>query len=73
MTWRLATGLVMLALPFAVGVYDLIAYEIGGDEATISKTCLNIEARTVAFAMALAWLGGMAAGHLFLPQTVPPK
>jgi hypothetical protein len=73
-TWRLATGLFILAIPFAIGVYDVIAYEIAGNDATISKQCLCVSERTLAFALCLAFLLGVALGHLFLPQHVagPP-
>jgi hypothetical protein len=67
-TWRLATGLFLLFVPFSIAVYDLIAFEVGGNDATISKQCLQLENRTIAFALCLAYLFGMATGHLFLPQ-----
>lgn len=74
MTWRLATGLFILALPFAIGIYDVIAYELGGNDATISRQCLTIGGRTLAFVVCVSVLVGIMLGHLFLPQHVagPP-
>jgi hypothetical protein len=70
MTWRLVTGLFLLFIPFSIAVYDLLAYEIVGNEVTISKQCLNLSERTYAFGLVLAYLFGMAVAHLLLPQHV---
>jgi uncharacterized membrane protein len=69
-TWRLVTGLFILAIPFAIGVYDVIAYEIAGNDATISKQCLCVSERTLAFVVCVSVLVGIMLGHLFLPQHV---
>lgn len=71
MSWKTWTGLFVLFLPFSIAVYDLLAYEIGGNEATISKQILNISERTLFFGLVLAYLFGIGVGHLLLPQHVP--
>ena len=49
-------------------LYDLLAYAVAGNPATISRTALAVSNRARGFAVAVAFLFGVLFGHLFLPQ-----
>lgn len=69
-TWKLITGLVMVAGLLGWLVYDLFVAIVWGNEATISRVCLETMDRYRFFGFALVFLLGMLVGHLFLPQHV---
>jgi hypothetical protein len=75
-TWKAVTALVVVAALVLLCVYDLIAYAVGGNDATISRGVLGTADRYRGFAMGVAFLAGVLCGHLFLPQHVaaaPPS
>lgn len=73
MNWQTATALFITGVIVLCIVYDLIAYSVGGSEATISSVCLNTANRNRGFAMAFAFCFGLLCGHIFLPQKVETK
>lgn len=67
--WRKRTKLGLIGA-FAVGcVYDLIAYNAGGNGATISRVLLSWATDYPIVAIAF----GVLLGHLFVPQHVAKK
>jgi hypothetical protein len=68
MSWKTLTALVIVAVIVGLIVYDLIAYAVGGNPATISRTVLRISQRAGGFGLSVAFALGVLVGHLFLPQ-----
>lgn len=71
MAWQSVTALVIVALVVGGIVYDLVAFALGGNDATISATCLRVAAARPCFALSVAFALGVFVGHLFLPQHPP--
>lgn len=67
MSWQSFTALVVAAVVVGLIVYDLVAYAIGGNDATLSRVLLS---RGAGFALWFVFGLGMLVGHLFLPQRV---
>jgi hypothetical protein len=72
MSWREATAVVILAMILLGVVYDLVAYSVSGNEATISRLCLETADRCRGFAVGFVFLLGVLCGCLFVPQRVGP-
>lgn len=70
MTWQTATGLFVAFLVVLAIVWDITAYLLGGNEATISRICLETANKNRGFAFLLGVAIGLLAGHLLLPQRV---
>lgn len=68
--WRTVSVVVIIAAPFLIGAYDLIAYRAAGNEATISRVCLDTAQRYPALMVCIGVLFGILLGHLFVPQHV---
>lgn len=64
---REATGLFLFSTPIIVILYDLAAYELGGNEATISKLMLDTYTLHPVFGWNAVFLAMMLIGHLFFP------
>jgi hypothetical protein len=64
---REATGLFLFSTPILVILYDLVADEVGGNEATISKLMLDTYTAHPAFGWNAVFLTMMLIGHLFFP------
>ena len=64
MNWMALTEIVLVVLPLAVIIYDVIAIEKGGTEASISAVVLktSLKRPIVPFAV------GVLCGHLFFSQ-----
>jgi hypothetical protein len=71
-TWRTITAVLIVATILAVACYDLVAYVRVGNEATISRICLETANNYRGFAIGVVFLLGILCGHLFLPQHVQP-
>lgn len=70
MSWRLATGLTLLACAAGLIVYDwVVEYFVRNDD-TISYEFLRVASWKVGFLIACVFVVGMGAGHFFLPQHV---
>ncbi len=67
MSWQSITALVVVAAIVLLILYDLVAYAVGGNAATISRVLLG---RGWAFALWVVFGLGVLVGHLFLPQRV---
>jgi hypothetical protein len=66
--WKVSTVAVILGSPIWIGlVYDVCAGVFGGNEATISRECLNVSLRYWQFALSMSMLFGTLHGHLFWP------
>ena len=72
-SWRVITAAIIVLTPLVVGVYDLVAYLRGGNNATISKTCLDTAREYPLFAICVVFAFGALCGHLFVPQHLPPE
>lgn len=68
--WKRWTALLIVAVIVGLIVYDLIAYAVAGNDATISKVMLTINQEHPAFGLMFTFSFGVLVGHLFLPQTV---
>ena len=72
MRLRTLTKWIVLLLPLAVGLYDLAAFLVAGDQATISRVVLawlgpvSVPACVALFAL------GVLVGHLAVPQHPDP-
>jgi hypothetical protein len=64
------TALVIVGGLLAWLMYDVLAYAIRGNDATISVRLWRTSVRYRGFAIVLAFLAGVLFGHLFLPQHV---
>ena len=67
MTWAGWTALVVAGVIVGLIVYDLVAFALGGNGATLSRVLLE---RGWAFAVWFVFGLGMLVGHLFLPQSI---
>lgn len=70
MSWQEYTALFILAVFVGVIGYDLFAYVRWGNEATISRVCLETANHYRGFAILAAFAVGVLFGHLFLPQHI---
>lgn len=70
MDCRTVTGLVIVAVVVGVFVYDVLAYALGGTEATISDAMLSTAALYRAFPYVTVFGLGVLVGHVFLPIRV---
>lgn len=70
MPWQSWTALALVAGLLLAIIYDVVAYRLGGNDATISRLLLDVSARYCGFALVLAFLFGVLFGHLFLAQHV---
>jgi len=70
MTWRPVTALVLVGGLLAWIVYDLFAYAIAGNDATISRLLLDTATWQPGVALSLVFAMGVLIGHLFVPQHV---
>lgn len=68
MHWSVITAVVLVGALVLLVAYDLFAYAAGGNEATISRLCLDTANRYRALAMIAGFVAGVLFGHLFLPQ-----
>lgn len=64
--WQLVTAGVILALPLLVGIFDLIAYKLGGNAATISRLSLQTAWEFPPYQWALCFEFGLLCAHLFV-------
>jgi putative effector of murein hydrolase len=71
--WRAVTGLVLVGTVVGLVLYDLVAYSLGGNPATISRTLLRTAERAGGFALSVAFALGVFVGHVFLPQRPTPE
>lgn len=70
MDWRLVTKWVIVIAPVLIAFYDVIAYSRGGDEATISRVCVETAHNNPLFLIMFIFALGVLAGHLFAPQHI---
>lgn len=70
MSWKQATGLIIVGATLLIMLYDLAAYYFGGNAATISRICLETSTEYRGFSILVAFAVGVLLGHLFLPQHV---
>lgn len=73
MSWQSVTALVIVAVIVGLIVYDLVVYATVGNDATLSKTLLDVSRQSAAFALSFVFALGVLVGHLFLPQSDPSK
>jgi hypothetical protein len=71
MTWERITALVIVCVVVGLILYDLFAYFAFGNDATLSKTCLDMSYKYRWFAVLFSFSFGVLIGHLFLPQSKP--
>ena len=71
MSWQSLTALVVVGVIVALIIYDLVAFVLGGNDATLSKTLLDVSRRSAWFALSFVFALGVLVGHLFLPQSKP--
>jgi hypothetical protein len=70
MKWRVRTGLFIVGF-VALGIaYDLLAYALGGNDATISRVFLGAHFLQMFVGYGFTFLAGVLIGHIFLPQVV---
>jgi hypothetical protein len=55
----------MLAVFPALGIWDAVAYELGGDDATFSRICYLIAQKYPLYLVLVCELFGILAGHVF--------
>lgn len=60
----------LVVLAVLLVLYDLAVYAIAGNDATISRVCLNCAQNNRGLVMVTAFCCGVLFGHLFLPQHV---
>lgn len=70
MSWRDVTKWLIILVPVLIAFYDIVAYRRGGNEATISKVCLDVSLQYRLFALVFVFALGLLCGHLFAPQQV---
>lgn len=68
MNWTTVTALFIVGGVVLVVLYDLIAFSLGGDPATLSRVCLRTANQYRGFAVCFAFSVGVLFGHLLLPQ-----
>lgn len=66
--WRTTTQVMIVVIAVLTCVYDLIAYLLGGNEATISKVALDASQENNLVTVVVCLLVGVLIGHLFVPQ-----
>jgi hypothetical protein len=71
-TWQVATVLVILSAPVLIGGYDLAAFLISGNKATISRVSLETSRQYPAFQWAMCFLFGLLCAHLFAHNSAGP-
>jgi hypothetical protein len=71
MNWQSVTALVIVAVIVGLVLYDLVAFALGGNDATLSKTLLDVSRQSAWFALSFVFALGVLVGHLFLPQSKP--
>lgn len=54
-----------------IAVADWVVYRNRGDDETLSRTLLRVQARWRVFAVVVAFSLGVLVGHLFVPQHLP--
>jgi hypothetical protein len=68
MEWRTVTKWVIVLAPVLIAFYDLIAYQAAGNDATISKVCLDTARGNPLFLIMFVFALGVLCGHLFAGQ-----
>lgn len=69
------TPLLIVALPLAIGILDVILYKWGGNEATISWVMLSISFKQPLVPLSVFYSFAVLMGHCFFPEythTPPP-
>lgn len=70
MMWREVTKWVIILTPILIAFYDILAYTQGGNDATISKVCLDVSEKYRLFSLMFVFALGVFAGHVLAPQHV---
>ena len=67
MTWQLASTLVILAAPIAIGTYDMIVWQVSGSKNTISSISIDTARDYPGYLISVCFLFGLLCAHLFTP------
>jgi hypothetical protein len=70
---REVTGLLIFSSPVLLAALDLLLYEVGGNEATISKLMLDTYQKHPSFGWVAVELTMMLFAHLFWPTHQPAR
>ena len=69
---RTATKVLVLAVPLAAGLYDLVAYLTVGNDATISRVVLAWNDSCAMLGFVAAYAAGLLTAHFWCPQHPDP-
>lgn len=72
MNWQLASAAVILAAPVLIGGYDLAAYLISGNDATISRISYQTAVEKPGYRAAVCFAFGLLCAHLFVEAPRAP-
>ncbi len=67
------TPIFMIIVLLIVIFYDILAYVMSGNDATISNICLETAEKYKYFTILVTLAVGILLGHLFVPQHVSSK
>lgn len=62
------TPLIIVCIPLALGLLDVVLYWLGGNEATISMVMLQARVSSPLSALATVYTFGLLIGHLYFPN-----
>ena len=68
MTWQFSSALIIIAAPILIGGYDLVAFLVAGNKATISRISLETANSYPGYQWAICFLFGLLCAHLFAPS-----
>lgn len=68
MDWRTVTKWVIVLAPVLIAFYNLIAYRAAGDDATISRVCLDTARDNPLILIMFVFALGVLCGHLLIAQ-----
>lgn len=66
MNWQYVSAGVIFAAPVLIGAYDLAAYLISGNDATISRISYQTAVERPGYRAAVCFSFGVLCGHLFV-------
>lgn len=70
---RIASICIIVAIPLAVAIYDIIAFAVGGVDATISRVLRDAANEYPITAFLAGFITGGLASHFYWWQPPPPK